>query len=359
MIGRSQKSDCLIRFGWDDFDPTRLEKKPDQCPVRGCSAGLLRAPYGDRNKPSRTMPWCPEHGIRIHANTFAYWNGLGRDEAARLRNFIVSHDRVRATALPKGMKVEAHRLGYEMSEDALSWNVFESFAMAGRLREVIQFLTGRRVGSTPRLYLWGRLIDDPDGRHELYEPLVQVRAKLEPDIRPFVTEPDIMLVAEGELVVCIEAKFGSGNPLAHESEAKEGEKPSSRAGLLKRYLGNCTSDRTKEIVCLEKIGPAPRSQLLRNVVFASEMAGEVPWHVVNLVSSTQGAGPHAKYKSYADPTEEVCAYLRPDRQHCFTFRTWESLHAAVICGDPSLSDLERYLRGKSAHFLRAFTLRNK
>ena len=163
MTNRSQKSDCLRHFGWDDFDPARLGKKSDQCPVLGCSTVLLPVPYGDRNKTDRTMPWCPEHGIRIHSNTFVYWNGPGRDEEARLRNFIVRHDLVRAIALPKGMKVEAHRLGYEMSEDALSWNVFESLAMAGRLREATQFLTGRNISSAPRLYLWGRLIDDPDG----------------------------------------------------------------------------------------------------------------------------------------------------------------------------------------------------
>jgi hypothetical protein len=133
MTNRSQKSDSLRHFGWDDFDPTKLGKKPDQCPVLGCSVVLLPVPYGDRNKTDRTMPWCPEHGIRIHSDTFVYWNGPGRDEEARLRNFIVRHDLVRAIALPKGMKVEAHRLGYEMSEDALSWNVFESLAMAGKL----------------------------------------------------------------------------------------------------------------------------------------------------------------------------------------------------------------------------------
>jgi hypothetical protein len=107
------------------------------------------------SKADRTMPWCREHGIRIHSDTFVYWNGPGRDEEARLRNFIIRHDLVRAVALPKGMKVEAHRLGYEMSEDALSWNVFESRATAGKPREATHFLTGRSIGSTPRLYSGG------------------------------------------------------------------------------------------------------------------------------------------------------------------------------------------------------------
>jgi hypothetical protein len=37
----------------------------------------------------------------------------------------------------------------------------------------------------------------------------------------------------------------------------------------------------------------------------------------------------------------------------------ERLHAAVICGDPDLSPLDRYLRAKSAHFRRAFALGNE
>jgi hypothetical protein len=278
-----------------------------------------------------------------------------RGNEARLRNFIVGHDLVRAIALPKGMKAEAHRLGFEMSEDALSWNVFESLAVAGKLREATQFLTGRSLRTTPHLYLWGRRIDDPDGDHEIYEPLGRVRAKLELGIRTFVTEPDVMLVAERELVVCIEAKFGSGNPLAYDSVTKKGEKPTSRVGLIARYLGNRTSDRTRRIVCCEKIGPASRSQLLRNIVFASEMAENTPWCVVNLVSSTQ-RGRDDKHKSYADPTDEVQSYLHPDWRHCFTFRTWERLHAAVISGDSALAALDQYLRGKSAHFRRAFAL---
>jgi hypothetical protein len=177
---------------------------------------------------------------------------------------------------------------------------------------------------------------------------------LEPKIRTFVTEPDIMLVAQQELVVCIEAKFGSGNPLAHASAVKKGQKPTSRDELLKSYLGDQTSRRTKEIVGSEKIGPTIRSQLFRNIVFASEMAGRTPWHVVNLVSSTQWSGKTGNnHHSYQDPTDEVRGYLQSD---CFTFRTWEGLYNEVISGDPDLARLERYLQTKSAHFRRAFNL---
>jgi hypothetical protein len=289
----------------------------------------------------------------LHARTFAYWNGPGREDEARLRNFMVRPELARATALGKGMKAESHRLGNEMSEDALSWNVFVSLADAGKLRDAAKYLTGRQLRTEPQLYLWGRAVTEGD--HGVYSPLQRVRDALEPKIHTYFTEPDIMLVAEGEMLVSIEAKFGSGNPLAHEGEVKEGQKPITRVGLLKRYLGTETSVRTRSIVQSEQIGPAPRSQLLRNVVFAAEMADGVPWHVVNLVANSL-KGRSDMYKSFADPTGEIAGYLQPDYKHCFTYRTWEGLYANCVAGDTKLADLDGYLHGKSAHYCPAFVL---
>lgn len=182
-----------------------------------------------------------------------------------------------------------------------------------------------------------------------------MRSALEPDVHPFVTEPDIMLVAE-DMLICIEAKFGSGNPLAYESPYRPGEKPTSLAGLLGRYLGDRTSERTRAIVRRERIGPKLRSQLFRNIVFASEMAGEAPGHVANLVSSTHRVGSEDKRKSHADPTEEIQSYLSSGSQDSFSFRTWEELHAALVKDDGHLAELNTYLHGKSAHYQRAFQL---
>lgn len=347
-------SDCFSHFDHQDFDLAQAVASPrERCPVRNCSASLLPAPYGAKG---RTIPWCPAHGIRLHSNTYVYWNGPGRDVEARLRNFIVRHDLVRRIALTAGMKAESHRLGYEMSEDALTWNVFVSLQEAGRLRDATEYLTGRSVRGEPELYLWGRRVDDPAGSHETLPDLVRVRGAIESGIHTYVTEPDILLRVPSELLVCIEAKFGSANPLAHESVPKPGEKPTSRAGLLSRYLGDKTSDLTRQRVLGDRIGTTFRSQLFRNVVFASEMAGELPWHVINLVSSTQAVGPSDDEKSYEDPTPEIRGYLADDVAGCFTYRTWEGLHAHVIVDDPDLAGLDDYLRRKSAHFQPAFNL---
>jgi hypothetical protein len=51
------------------------------------------------------------------------------------------HDLVCAIALRKGMKAEAHRLGHEMSKDALSWN--DSRVWRWPVSCATQFLTGR------------------------------------------------------------------------------------------------------------------------------------------------------------------------------------------------------------------------
>jgi hypothetical protein len=153
------------------------------------------------------------------------------------------------------------------------------------------------------------------------------------------------------MVICIEAKFGSGNPLAHEGKIKAGEKPVTREGLLGRYVRGGV----ERVIDADRIGAAPRSQLLRNVVFAAAMAGEGEWHVVNLVASTLRGKSGPKY-SFDDPTEEIADYLRPGYRHCFTYRTWEDLHANCVAGDLKLSELDRYLREKSAHYRRAFEL---
>ncbi|MHB8475737.1 MAG: hypothetical protein ACYDBZ_05555 [Steroidobacteraceae bacterium] len=359
----SALADCsTLPLGHADFDLARVDAIPlVSCPVRDCSATLVNLVYGkqydrDGEQKEQTMPWCAEHEIRLHAGTFVYWNGDDRRVDPRLRNFIVQKNLVAAVALKPGAKAEAHRLGYEMSEDALSWNVFVSLAVAGKLKEAGEWLTGRSLSAEPELYLWGQRIGVKGSNPGTYEALRQVRAALESGVARFGTEPDVMLVVRGEMVICIEAKFGSGNPLAYEGDVKEGEKPTSRVALLEKYLGASTTARTKTAMRPASMAPRLHSLLFRNVVFASEMA-EKDWHVVNLVSRTQHQGKKDSARSsYADPTEDVRSYLSPDSQACFTYRTWEELYAALVKDTPELAELGLYMRGKSAHYRTAFNL---
>ena len=355
-----QFSSCDRIFGHANFDANRVRTMPSAgCPVRDCSTTLAAIPYGkglDRNRNPRTKPWCPEHGIRLHTGTFVYWNGSGTKDASRLRNFIAQQDLAKEIALKSGGKAESHRLGYEMSEDALSWNVFVSLAEAGRLKDTADFLTDRQLSTEPDLYLWGKRIDVRGRERGRFEPLWDVREYLEAGIHTFNTEPDIMLVVEGEIVICIEAKFGSGNSLAHDGEVKEGEKPTARSALIEKYLGKSTKASTRDAILSSKIGSKLYSQLFRNLVFASEMAVS-EWHVVNLVSRTQHQlGKDNPRSSFADPTGDVLSYLSAESQHRFTYRTWEDLYARLIRDNTGLGKLARYMNTKSAHFRPAFQL---
>src|SRR4051812_36168263 len=74
-----------------------------------------------------------------------------------LDNFITGHDLVKAAIQGDWGKAETHRLGYENSEDAVSFNVFRSLQEAGELKRVAQLITRIPV-SEPDLYLWGRQI---------------------------------------------------------------------------------------------------------------------------------------------------------------------------------------------------------
>jgi hypothetical protein len=348
-------SDCFQHFGHEDFALDRVEKQdPRVCPVKNCATELISISYR-----KGSLKFCEAHGIRLHTNTFVYWNGPERKDEARLRNFRFRPDLASTVALGSE-KVETHRLGYELSEDALSWNVFVALWEAGALRQTAEFLTGLAVVQEPQLYLWGRLISSAPSSG-LFGPLNATRSRLETGIGKYKTEPDIMLVIDGTLLVSVEAKFSSGNPLAHAGRTAEGEKPEDQAGLVARYYDNAKNE-TKGVIDPKAIGERLHSQLFRNIVFASEMATEIgsgaKWHVVNLMSSTQAKrGKESREDSFRDAELDVQCYLREESRGCFTSRTWENLYRAVIQNNPSLSELDAYISSKSAHFLPAFSLR--
>jgi hypothetical protein len=344
---------CPPYFTFDDFDLTRVKaRNPAACPIKLCSTALI--PVGYRRGE---LPFCVTHGIRLHSKTFAYCNDAQNLDDARLRNFIVRRDLAGKVALESKQKAESHRLGYEMSEDALSWNVFVSLAEAGKLRSAAEFLIGRDIGGEPDLYLWGARVDvTGEASGCRFRPLDLTRGNLERDIKRFKTEPDIMLVLHGRIVICIEAKFGSGNPIAHGGRSKAGEKPTDRDGLLRRYLDPTrTSARTRRDIDCDGIEGIFHSQLFRNVVFASEMANAGDWYVVNLVSATQWkVGRTGDKYSFDDPRPHVRSYLRSDRQNQFDFRTWEELYRKVVRNNQGLARLDSYIRTKSAHYEPAF-----
>ena len=344
-------------FGWQDFDLTRVPLRADgwrECPIRDCQTPLQNSKVrkGER-------PFCPAHGLRLHSKTFVYFNGDDQKSAAALRNFNVLSDIAAAHFIESKSKAESYRLGYEMSEDAISWNVFVGLLESGGLKETTEWLIGKSITGEPQLYMWGERVHRDKQRVEPFMPLHEVRGRLEPNIQRFQTEPDVMLVVPGELLVCVEAKFGSGNTLAHGVTDRSGEKPTSKAGIVQRYLHGNTVRARHCIDGESAVRSRLHSQLFRNAVFAAEMAAQEDWHVVNLVSSTQwshASGKPAANVSFEDPTAEFSVCLADGYKDRFHFRTWEDLYRSVVWDDSRLQRTAEYMHWKSAHFCPAFSL---
>lgn len=348
-------SNCNRSFTHHDFSDERAPWK--NCPVIDCTSTLAPLQVG---KPVLV---CEEHGIRLHlSDTFVYYNGPTRQDSvnARLRNIVIAGEYVREHVFESSEKAETYRLGYELSEDALTWNIFVALMVAGKLRTAATWLTGQPVGREPDLYLWGSLVDLHGRKPSLFPPLKRIRKLLEPKIVRYPTEPDIMLVVPGELVICIEAKFTSGNPWTSDTPSKLREKPNSTAGLIARYL-DAPERWTKESESVERVrlpSGMPK-QLFRNVVFAARMAEcegtNARWHLVNLVSATQWQRQIRRGDpGFEDPTKIVQQMIPDLAADQFTFRTWEDLYSSVVEKDIELSPLATYLKGKSARFVPAF-----
>ena len=327
------------------------------CPIVGCTATLSLV---DGPKRGSRMPFCPDHRIRIHnrSQTFVYYDvdpGLKKDAA--LRNILFERDYFRHYILGNSAKAESHRISYETSEDALTWNVFARMAREGKLGAVLSTFTQKPITTEPELYLWGLKIDLASPCAPMIFPaLLEARHKFEKGIRRFLTEPDIMLYVPGEVLVLIEAKFTSENTIASDRAGDDfnGEKPKSRAGLIERYSPDTLASRA--LVPPSSTGVF-YSQLYRNLVFSIYMADRlnVEWGLVNLVSQTQ-CQPKQHKAGFQDPTPFLHGLLPKRDQHRFRWYSWEKLYRDHVVTDQELTDLAEYMYSKSAKGKRAFSV---
>ena len=102
-------------------------------------------------------------------------------------------------------KYDKERIGYEKSEDALTWNVFVTLQKAGGLKAIASLISDKSCEEEPELILWGYNLKDGSPIKELES----FRKKFESQIG-VPTEPDIILKTAKE-VFLIEAKFCSPN----------------------------------------------------------------------------------------------------------------------------------------------------
>jgi hypothetical protein len=277
-----------------------------------------------RRKRGKKSTFCSKHGVSISTKpTYIYENPA--------RNFIVAKE-----LLKRISKVETWRLGFETSEDALSWNVFVGLYGLGGLAEVFEKLTGIPPKQEPELYLWGNRIDAPGGR---FEELDDVRRVLEPG-EGIPTEPDIILRVPGQAVVLIEAKFGSSNPRLVAKKSRFG----SVTEFSSRY--RCKPDvadpLNRKWIADAKDGEVLQ-QLCRNVIFAHWLAseGEQPI-VINLV----------RLKA----TNDGQLFRRHLSGHGLQFhvRYWEDLYSLPVIQGEKASVLRSYLKNKTLNLEPAF-----
>ena len=336
-------------FGIDKLNSQKTEKA---CPVTGC------------NKNTESVgkfTICRTHGLEIHKSTYIYYNGDSRAEKkeAALRNFLpFGRDFVAKHIIGNPYKAESYRLGSENSEDALTWNIFAGLLYYKKLHKIYNQLTEENTASNQLdLFLWGLKIDFNAQQSLPWHRLLEVREVLEPrrEIRRFPTELDIMISGPTHLV-CIEAKFTSGNPVVLNEKDVKDEKPKSREGLIERYIMRnkiCNSP----VIKSEELGDKIHSQLLRMLVFTSTMAQleKRKWIVANLISKTQWN----KKKNiscgydFNDPKSSIPAGVRNN----FKFISWEhDIYEKILKNDPALVELSDYMKNKTANLGKAFEI---
>jgi hypothetical protein len=351
-------SSCTISFFGNDLQRTRLRQ--GKCPARNCSARLEQAPFRKSKDQMLELPFCPEHGLRIHKSGFVYYNGCGHDAliTATERNLMFHAQYYVDNFVAKTNKAESHRLCYESSEDALTYNVFaELFSKHNQLSELVRHVCKDSPPGSPELYLWGQRLDLSKGV-STYQALCEVRRQLEPDIRGFPTEPDIMLVVPNKVLICIEAKFGSKNPIAEERKVSVDQKPKSRTDLIDRYCTRNSIVQWEEIFTFDKMPTRFHEQLFRNLVFAASMAkiaGIEEWYVLNLRSQ------HVMNLKKAHPesmpvVRSVRSVLTPSHKKRFLHITWEHLYNICVKDNPGLHNLAWYMKNKTLNCRRAFNI---
>jgi hypothetical protein len=311
-----------------------------RCPVKSCTAAL-QGPHHE----------CPNHGIKVHKNTFVYTD--------LLRNVCFEREFFERHIRRNRLKAETWRFGYENSEDALTWNVFAALARRRRLAALSQCLSQIDTSDEPELYLWGLRVSLHDPLSPIpFDALCKAREVFERGINNFRTEPDIMMYAPKRYLMLVEAKFMSGNPIADSRKNDvPGMKPTTPVGILNRYR----ADQLPPGSILTPTAKVPLfSQLYRNLVFAIWMAEklDVEWRLVSLTSSPLSNKLSDKLATFTN------AVLPADMQRRFVRYTWEQLfritskektisrNSVLICGSNQQIAAERSISSQPRRLIR-------
>jgi len=329
-------SQSPLPYGTPDLDPNieRVPGPPKQvrCFVRGCTQFV---------EPGRD-PGCPRHGIRCHDSTSTTYSYVDPS-----RNAIAGAELFGQRLIGHPDKHDTAKMGYENSEDALSWNVFRSFQEAGSLGALATAVFGLPAAGEPQLYLWGlKMTDDSLA---LWPLLVRARRRFEsklPVRRP-PTEPDIALYVPGQYLALIEAKFTSAN-----TDCEAGRPRRDSESLTFEELLSIYGDSSLRILDLAKAKSGRRLyyQLWRNMVFAEWMSQQdspttLAYHF-NLV----------RHEAEEDSAAEFAELFHVAFRDRFRRVTWESIYQFAKRSGPQLARLCTYLETKTARLRKAFQI---
>jgi len=328
-------NDNYLPYGIFDLDPQiYADRGPPlriKCFVRGCDQLLQPPTRGFRGDV------CRQHKIRCHASgTYTYPNVR--------HNIIVAKELLATRIIHHPFKFESHRLGYEKSEDAVTFNLFRSFQEAGCLNYIGRYITGLDAEDEPRLFLWGlELTDDSLTPLDL---LIAARTRFEtrlPVRRP-ATEPDAIILLDGVYLILVEAKLTSPNPYYTDGPRKNGQ------SLTKDELLNTYADLSLQMLDRQKAAEADRVyyQLWRNLVFAEWMA----------LAAEHGTQPYLAnltcWGHENDSFNHFAQMVRPEFAGHLCHLYWEDLYVLAGLKLQRLSLLQQYLLTKTANLRPAF-----
>lgn len=158
------------------------------------------------------------------------------------------------------------RFGFSTSEDAVTWAVF---AWLARERSGALVHLGRRFGLSPTrppaVHLWGVRISAGGGA--LLADRVRTLLLAVGESASSLTEPDVMLDFGSEGLAIVEVKHRAGNDV----------QPAKHAYKFDRYVR-----RTHAFVDAERATQAAHYELTRNWRLGHDLAGPVPFRLVNL-----------------------------------------------------------------------------
>ena len=325
--------------GWSDFDadivaklrggdPAAINKAPDggmQCPLAGHDEWLRwhAEGYTKGTQPHGEPPL-----------TFRVSPTYILDDP--LENFIAGRELVAGALRGEWKKAETFRLGYENSEDAVSWNVFRSLQQTGQLRRAASVLAGVECEAEPELMLWGRRID-----LDTTTPTPEIQKALD-TLEPThtqQTEPDVVLRVPDWGWIFVEAKLSSPT-------STYADKPAKLEAWRQRY-----ADPTPGLFDTGALASADHKtfpeQLLRNVAVAHAVRANGERAVVVALVRQR----------YADVVRDWGVdYMAADAPVATRSVTWEQLYAALPPAGADLSTLRIYMERKSVGLLPAFDL---